>query len=79
MDDVLIYISFKLNAVQFNAVRIRISNNFMDQHRYDASLDQDPTFHLGVDPDPDSDPTPNFSHVGKAVPFYIVLSSYSTA
>jgi hypothetical protein len=45
----------------------------MDRHRYDASLDQDPSFHLDADPDPDSEITPNFSHVGKAVQFYIVL------
>jgi hypothetical protein len=37
----------------------------MDRHRYDAGLDPDSTFHLDTDPDPDSDPTQNFSHVGK--------------
>jgi hypothetical protein len=33
----------------------------MDQHSFDADLNQDPTFHFDADPDPEQDPTLSFT------------------
>jgi hypothetical protein len=38
----------------------------VDGHRFDAVLHPDPTFHSDADPDPNSDPTPSFTHVEKS-------------
>jgi hypothetical protein len=39
----------------------------VDQHRFDADADQDPTFHFDADHNPDSDPTIKQSQVNTVV------------
>ncbi len=45
----------------------------MDGLRFDAAPHPDPTFHFDADPDPNSDPTPSFTHVGKSENFYTFI------
>jgi len=40
----------------------------MDQHRFDADLNPDPTCHF----DADLNPTPSFTNVGKSEIFYLL-------
>jgi hypothetical protein len=44
----------------------------VDRHHIDADPDPEPNFYFVADPDPDADtnPTSNFTHVGKPEFFY---------
>ncbi len=45
--------------------------NVVDRHRFDTDPDQDPTFYIDDNPDPD--PTQSFIHVGEKSEFFLAF------